>query len=62
VDRARIRDQALFGSATEVERRWRNRYLPAQELYFDLARPTAQADIIVHNDDPQHPAWEARTL
>jgi hypothetical protein len=26
------------------------------------ARPTDHADIIVHNDAPQQPAWEARTL
>ena len=61
LDRARTRDQALFGSATEVERRHCNRYTPAQRLYFDTARPTDHADIIVHNDEPQQPAWEART-
>ena len=61
LDRARTRDQALFGSATEVERRHRNRYIPAQQLYFATARPTDHADIIVHNDEPQQPAWEART-
>jgi uridine kinase len=62
VDRARTRDQALYGSATEVERRFRTRYIPAQQLYFDAARPTDHADIIVHNDEPQQPEWEARTL
>lgn len=59
LDRARTRDQALYGSA-EVERRWRNRYIPSQQFYFDTARPTDHADIIVHNDEPQRPAWEAR--
>jgi uridine kinase len=57
--RARTRDQAQFGSATEVERRHRDRYISAQRLYFDTARPTDHADIIVHNDDPQQPTWEA---
>lgn len=60
VDRARIRDQALYGSTAEVERRWRNRYIPAQQLYLATARPTDHADIIVHNDDLQRPAWEVR--
>ena len=60
LDRARTRDQALFGTATEVERRHRNRYIPAQQLYFATARPTDHADIIVHNDAPQQPAWEVR--
>jgi uridine kinase len=62
VDRARTRDQTLFRSATEVERRYRSRYIPSQQFYFDTARPTDHADIIVYNDEPQQPAWEARTL
>jgi uridine kinase len=62
LDRARTRDRALYGSATEVERRFRNRYRPSQQLYSDTARPTDHADIIVHNDEPQQPAWEVRTL
>ncbi len=60
LDRARIRDQALFGSTAEVERRHRNRYIPAQQLYFATACPTDHADIIVHNDELERPAWEVR--
>ncbi len=62
LDRARIRDRGLYGSAAEVERRFRNRYRPSQEFYFDTVHPTDHADIVVHNDAPQQPAWEARTL
>ena len=61
LDRARNRDRALFGSATEVERRHHLRYAPAQHLYFDAARPTDHADIIVHNDEPHQPVWAIRT-
>ena len=60
LDRARIRDLALLGSAAEVERRFRTRYLPAQRLYYAAARPAEHADIIVHNDEPRQPAWELR--
>jgi uridine kinase len=60
LDRARIRDLARLGSAAEVERRFRTRYIPAQQLYFATARPADHADIIVHNDEPRHPAWEVR--
>jgi uridine kinase len=60
LDRARTRDLELYGSTTEVERRFLNRYIPAQQLYFATVRPTDQADIIVYNDDTQQPAWEAR--
>ncbi|GIF95579.1 cytidylate kinase family protein [Catellatospora citrea] len=60
VDRAVIRERRV-SSRVEVERRWRERYLPAQQFYFAEVRPTEQADIIVHNDEPLRPTWETRT-
>src|SRR5580700_5520634 len=60
LDRARTRDLARLGSAAEVERRFRTRYIPAQQLYFATAHPADHADIIVHNDEPQRPAWAVR--
>ncbi|SHM26407.1 cytidylate kinase family protein [Actinacidiphila paucisporea] len=63
VDRARDRGAALVGStadAAEIERSWRNRYIPSQQLYFTAARPTDHADIIVYNDQLQRPTWEVR--
>jgi uridine kinase len=63
IDRARDRGAALAGSiadTAEIERSWRNRYIPAQQLYFATARPTDHADIIVHNDQLQSPTWEVR--
>jgi len=59
LDRARTRDEAR-GGVREVERRWRDRYIPSQELYFDTAEPTDRADIIVYNDDLQRPAWKVQ--
>jgi uridine kinase len=60
VRRAVIREGRV-SSPADVERRWRERYIPSQELYFATARPTELADIIVHNDEPQRPVWTART-
>lgn len=54
--RARVRDTEAFGSAEEVDRRYRSRYLPAQELYRTLAMPQDHADFVLHNDDPAHPS------
>ncbi len=54
--RALERDAVLFGSREEVERRYRSRYLPAQQLYHADARPLDNADIVVDNDDPARPA------
>lgn len=59
VERAVIRERQV-SSRAEVERRWRERYLPAQQLYFATARPTEHADIVVHNDEPRQPVWESR--
>ena len=61
VDRALVREQGVL-SAAEVARRWRERYLPSQQFYVDTVRPTAHADIVVHNDDLQQPAWESRKV
>ena len=60
VDRAVIRERRV-ASRADVERRWRERYIPAQQLYFATVRPARHADIIVHNDEPQQPAWETQT-
>lgn len=60
VERAIVRERRA-SSRAEVERRWRERYLPSQEFYFTTVRPTDHADIVVHNDEPQQPAWTVRT-
>ena len=57
LDRARVRDLASMRSVERIEHRFRNRYLPSQLHYFDAVHPTDLADIVVHNDDPDRPAW-----
>ncbi|EWM66294.1 uridine kinase [Micromonospora sp. M42] len=59
VDRAVIRESRVSTRA-DVERRWHERYFPAQRLYFATARPAEHADVVVHNDDPGRPMWEIR--
>ena len=54
--RARRRDVGRLGSPAEVERRYRARYLPGQELYVADARPAELADVIVYNDNPRCPS------
>lgn len=50
--RALVRDVASFGSTEEVERRYRERYLPAQALYLTEVRPRDRAAVVVENEDP----------
>ncbi|WP_181786306.1 cytidylate kinase family protein [Streptomyces phytophilus] len=56
-DRGAAQPDSTAGLA-EIERSWRDRYIPAQQLYFATARPTEHADIIVHNDRLERPTWE----
>ncbi|XVU30316.1 cytidylate kinase family protein [Actinoplanes sp. CA-054009] len=49
VRRAVSRERPRSSRAT-VERRWRERYLPAQQLYAATARPAEHADFVVPND------------
>ena len=63
VDRARARGTALSGPSadtTGIERSWRDRYIPSQQLYLARDRPADHADIIVNNDELQRPTWEVR--
>ncbi|MBQ1042963.1 MULTISPECIES: uridylate kinase [unclassified Micromonospora] len=53
--RALIRDLGVFGSAEEVRRRYRARYLPGQELYRAEANPARQADVVLDLADPLAP-------
>lgn len=60
VRRARARDQGPLMSANQAEQRYRRRYIPSQQFYFETVRPAQFADIIVYNDEPFHPRWETR--
>ena len=51
LERAKIRDRDLFGSIEEVERRYRQRYLPAQDLYRMEADPERLAHVVIDNTD-----------
>jgi len=53
--RAERRDLDLFGSVGEVRRRYRERYVPGQQLYLNECRPWALATVVVANDDPERP-------
>lgn len=53
--RAERRDAVLFGSVEEVRRRYEQRYIPGQKLYFDECRPKERATIVVDNNDPLNP-------
>ena len=56
ITRAEQRDAALFGSAEEVNRRYKQRYIPGQELYYVECRPKERADVVIDNNDPNNPS------
>ena len=53
--RAEQRDVMLFGSVAEVRKRYEQRYIPGQKLYYAEARPQERADVVVDNNDPKNP-------
>jgi uridine kinase len=59
--RALMRDVGLLGSHTEVERAYRERYLPGQRLYLSEHRPLGAADVVVFNDEPDRPVLQEQT-
>lgn len=60
--RARVRDVDLFGSETEVERRYLARYLPGQALYRREADPESRAHVVVDNQRPDSAVVERWTV
>jgi uridine kinase len=68
LQRAAKRDVALFGTSDATERRYRERYLPGQELYMSLVHPEQRAEILIDNNNLAAPillrippAWAQRT-
>lgn len=47
--RALVRDLGLFGSPEEVIRRYREKYIPGQQLYLAAVQPAAKADVVIDN-------------
>lgn len=54
--RAERRDTSLFGDVEEVRRRYRERYIPGQELYLACVEPARWASLVIDNNDPKRPA------
>ena len=55
LQRALRRDLPLFGSEEVLRERYLQRYQPGQRLYYQVAHPHAQADVLVDNNDPRSP-------
>jgi uridine kinase len=55
LQRASKRDVALFGARDAIERRYRERHLPGQELYMSQMNPEQGADVLIDNNDPTSP-------
>ena len=53
--RAKIRDRKLMGD--EVEKKYKKRYIPGQELYLNSVHPEKFADIVIDNLDFNNPVF-----
>jgi uridine kinase len=55
LSRAEERDAVYLGSREEVRRRYEQRYIPGQRLYFAECRPRERAQVVIDNSDPSNP-------
>jgi uridine kinase len=55
ISRAKVRDQYLFGAEEEIEKRYRNKYIPGQQLYLSESNPFSNAHIVIDNNDFNNP-------
>lgn len=55
IARAKIRDQYLFGEEEIIEKRYRDKYIPGQQIYLKEADPFCNANIVVNNNDYNSP-------
>lgn len=53
--RAMPRDLANGGSSQAIAERYRQRYIPGQEIYLQTAQPQNHANVIVNNNDFANP-------
>jgi uridine kinase len=54
--RAIQRDSAWMGTPSELEARYRQRYIPAEKHYLATVQPEKLADIVIDNRNPDAPA------
>ena len=55
IRRACQRDTAWVGTVEEVERRYRQHWIPTHELYERLVHPQQRANAVIDNSDAEVP-------
>ncbi|MBI5033845.1 MAG: uridine kinase [Chloroflexi bacterium] len=60
IARAVARDLADGRTSDEISARYRNRYVPGQQLYFGSAYPQSNANSIIENNDLENPRLEIK--
>lgn len=55
VARAVARDAARGGDSEGTRRKYRDRYVPGQQMYMGRCRPRERADMVFHNADVERP-------
>ena len=55
VSRATKRDGYYLGSEQKILDKYKQRYVPGQQLYFEESQPQEKADIIIENSDFEKP-------
>ena len=63
IKRALVSDKEYFENEEELIRKYEERYIPGQEIYFEKEKPRLKADIVIDNNDYDNPKiLEAKKL
>jgi len=55
IERGALRDTVRIGSYEEARKKYLDRYIASQTIYYDQENPTKSADIIINNNDFNNP-------
>lgn len=53
--RGLVRDSHLLGGAEATRKKYEERYIPGQKIYFQKVNPKSSADIVIENSVPAEP-------
>lgn len=61
LDRAYKRDIQYYKSLELIEKKYKQRYIPAHQIYLERCHPKLRADILIENNDWQNPTLTFQT-
>ena len=55
LERVKLRDKLVLGSEEEIIKKYQEKYIPGQKLYFKECNPKIHSDIVINNNYYSNP-------